>query len=123
MDIVLMTAVVLITLAVVAQACVLIAMYLMSRRVAAKAEALMEESRKLMAPVEAIASNLKTVSDDLTQAGKIVHEEAVHVRNIVTRPIREYSAVTAGIAAAVRSYFSRKKQSREAADERPSRVA
>ena len=84
MDTVLMVAVVLITLAVVVQGGVLTGMYLMSRRMATKAESLMNESRRLIAPLEAITSNLKTVAEDLTETGKIAHEEAIHIQAIVT---------------------------------------
>ena len=58
-----MVAVVVITLAVVAQAGVLLAMYLLSRRIASKLELLMDESRKLIAPLESITNNLKAVAD------------------------------------------------------------
>jgi hypothetical protein len=137
MDTVLMVAVILITLAVVAQAGVLIAMYLMSRRLTSKAEGLMDESQKLMAPLESIAGNLKTVSEDLTESGKIAREQLMQLqqmltetqvcvreqidevrevvmdtveeaRSIVMRPVRQYSAMAAAIAAGVRTFFGKR---------------
>ena len=95
METLLLVAIVLIALAIVAQAAVLIAMYMMSRRIATKAEALM---------------------DDLSETGKIAHEEVLHVqgmvseaRAVVMRPVREYAAVSAGIAAFVSTFFGRKR--------------
>ena len=66
METLLMVAVIVITLAIVAEAGLLLAMYLLSRRVTDKVEALMDESRKLIAPLESIRSDLKSVSEDLT---------------------------------------------------------
>src|SRR5262245_6474419 len=137
MDTLLMIAVVLTALAVIAQAGVLIAMYLMSRRIAGKAEVLMEESRRLMAPLESITGNLKAVTNDMTETGRIARSQALHgqeiiteshenirgqmadvrgvvmdtveeARSIVLRPIRHYSAISIGIAEGVRTFFRRK---------------
>ena len=149
MNTLLMVAVVLIALAVVAQAGVLVSMYLMSRRITTKAEALMDESRRIMAPVESITSNLKTVSNDLTEAGKIAREQAVHIKdvaretqndiradladvrarvlttvdeasNIVMRPLRQYRAVMAGIGEGLRVFFGRGRRNEIIVrDERP----
>jgi hypothetical protein len=142
MNTLLMVAIVLIALAVLAQAGVLIGMYLMSRRITVKAEALMDDSRKLIAPLESITSNLKTVSEDLTEAGRIAREQVVEMqefvsetqskiredvneireivlhtvdqaRGIVMRPIRQGSAIASGIAAGVRTFFSRKPKPEE----------
>ena len=142
MEILLMVAVVLIAVAIIAQAGVLIAMYLVSRRISVKAEALMDDSRKLMTPLEAITNNLKTVTDDLSEAGKIAHTQALQVQEFVTeskqnireqmaevrnvvmdtvhdaralalRPFRHYSAIAAGISAGVRTFFRRKPKGTE----------
>ena len=139
MNTLLMVAVVLIALAVVAQAGVLVAMYLMSRRLATKAETLMDDSRKLMAPLESITGNLKTLSNDLAETGKIAREQVLHVQEVVTetqdairgqmfevrervldtvdeardvvmRPVRHYSAIACGIAVGLRTFFSRPRQ-------------
>ena len=137
MNTLLMVAIVLIALAVLTQAGVLVGMYLMSRRITGKAEALMDDSRKLIAPLESITSNLKTVSEDLTEASRMAREQVVEMqefvsetqskiredvneiremvlhtvdeaRGVVMRPIRHYSAIVSGIAAGVRTFFSRK---------------
>src|SRR5712691_13228279 len=80
METLLMVAVAVITLAVVAQAGVLLAMYLLSRRVTGKVEVLMDESRRLIAPLESITSNLKTVSDDLAETGQIARRQILRIQ-------------------------------------------
>jgi len=137
METLLMVAVVLTALAIIVQAGVLIGMYLMSRRLTTKAETLMNESQRLMAPLETITSNLKTVSNDLTDTSKMAREQMLHVQSLVTethqnihsqiaevrdlvfdtvdearsvvmKPIREYSAIASAIAVGVRTFFGRK---------------
>src|SRR5262245_2447298 len=144
MEVLLMIAVVLTALAVITQAGVLIAMYLMSRRIAEKAQVLMDDSRRLMGPLESITTNLKGVTNDLTETGKIARAQALHVQEIVTeshenirgqmadirgavtdtmlearrivlRPIRHYSAIAIGIAEGVRTFFFRRKPAEEQA--------
>ena len=146
METLLMVAIVVIALAVIAQAGVLIAMYLMSRRLSTKAEALMDDTRRLMAPMESIMGNLRTVADDLAEAGKIAHMQALEVQDLVTeatdnirhdiedvryrvvstvetargivmRPLRESSAIAAGIAAGVRTFFGRGRKPANTIDE------
>jgi hypothetical protein len=148
MDTLLMVAVVVITLAVVAQAGVLLAMYLLSRRVTGKVEVLMDESRRLMAPLESITSNLKAVSDDLVHTGEIAREQILHIQEIVNetredirtqlgdvrervldtvdearetvmRPIRQYSAIALAIAEGVRTLFRGRTQEIKINEERP----
>jgi len=147
MDTLLMVAIVLITLAVVAQAGVLIGMYMTSRKLTSRAQTLMDDSRRVMAPMETVTGNLKTVSDDLAHAGKIAREQAVHAQQIVTethdnirgqlfevrerivdtvdeardvimRPIRQYSAIASGIAAGVRTFFAPRRKPGTAGTER-----
>jgi flagellar basal body-associated protein FliL len=134
MQTLLMVSVVLITLAVVAQAGVLVAMYLMSRRLADKAESMMNESRKIMAPLESVTNNLKAVADDLGRTGQVAREQALHIQEIVSetqqsirgqvaevrtavrdtidearavvmRPIRHYSAIAVGISEGIRTFL------------------
>src|SRR6185295_19650640 len=137
MDTLLIVAIVLIALAVLVQAGVLTALYLMSKRISGKVESLMDESQKLIRPLELITSDLKSMSGDLSATGKIARDQALHVQEIVAethenvrqqiadvrtavqdtideardvamRPVREYSAIAMGIAAAVRTLFGRK---------------
>jgi len=131
MEILLTVAVVLIALGVITQTGVLLAMYLMSRRVSGKAEALINDTR---GPLESITSNLKTVSNELAETGKIARAQAQHIQEtviesrqnvrehlgdvrgvvmdtvtdahkMILRPFREYSAIGVGIAEGVRSFF------------------
>jgi len=135
MQTLLLISVVLTGLAVITQAGVLVAMYLMSRRVADKAEALMADARKLMAPLESITSDLKMVSNDLAETGKMARQQVLNVQDMVTetrdnirgqmfevreriidtideardvvmRPVRHYSAIATGIAEGIRTFFS-----------------
>src|SRR6266850_4500215 len=134
METLLVVAVVVITLAVVAQAGVLLAMYLLSRRVTGKVEVLMDDSQRLMAPLESITNNLKSVSNDLAQTGEIARAQILHIqesvietrenirmqlgdvrervldtvdeaRETVMRPIRQYSALAQAIAEGIRTLF------------------
>ncbi len=143
MEIVLMVAVILTALAIVTQAGVLVGMYLMSRRLASKAETLMSDSRRLMAPLESITQNLTSISNDLAETGKMARDEMQHIqellgetrdivrgqiaevrevvldtvdeaRDIMMRPVREYSAIMSGISAGIRTFFGRKKVVAEA---------
>src|SRR5262245_20209398 len=84
MEILLIVAVVVITLAVVAQAGALIAMYLMSRQLSAKAESLMNDSRRLLPPLESVLNNLKIAMEDLTQTAKITREQALLIQDIIS---------------------------------------
>jgi len=135
METLLMVAVVVITLAVVVQAGVLLAMYLLARRIGGKVEGLMNETRKLIPPLESIAHTLKAVGDDLQHTAQIARDQVLHVqaiinetrenmrtqvrdvrvrvlntvdeaRETVMRPIRQYSAIALGIAEGVRAFFS-----------------
>ena len=84
MEILLIVAVIVITLAVLAQAGALIAMYLMSRQLSVKAESLMNDSRRLIPPLESVLSNLKTAMEDLTETAKITREQALLIQDIIS---------------------------------------
>jgi hypothetical protein len=147
MQILLIVAIVLIALAVSAQTGVLIAMYLMSRRISEKAEALMNETR---GPLESTISNLKTVSYDLAETGKIARAQAQHIqetltevrqgvreqigdvrgtvqetvtdaRHMILRPLREYSAIGVGIAEGIRTFFFGRKRKETPIEMEPKR--
>jgi hypothetical protein len=142
METLLVAAIVLITLAVITQAGILVAMYLMSRRLADKAETLMNESRRIMTPLESITANLKVISEDLAATGQIARDQALRVqdlvnetqqnirgqvdevrtvvrdtveeaRTIVMRPIRQYSAIAVGISEGIRTFLFGRKRPRD----------
>jgi hypothetical protein len=99
----------------------------------------MDDSRRLMAPLESITSNLTSVSNDLAETGKIAREQMVEcqefigeardtvrgqmfevremvldtmdeARDTVMKPIRHYSAIANAVAVGVRTFFSRKRE-------------
>ncbi|HEY2381260.1 MAG TPA: hypothetical protein VGK48_08755 [Terriglobia bacterium] len=143
METLLVVAIVLTALAIIVQAGVLLSMYLLSRRLTSKAELLMTESQRLIAPLESITSNLKSVANDMAETGKVAHSQVlqiqrmlnetqanirVHIaevremvldtvdeaRTVVMRPVREYSAIAMGIAEGIRTLFKgRRKESAE----------
>lgn len=71
-------------LAVVTQACVLVAIYLMSKRLSSQMERFMEETRELMVPVRAITDNLKAASSNILEIGVSAREQFRHVENMVS---------------------------------------
>ncbi len=96
METLLVVAVSLITLAIIVQAGVLVAMYLMGRSLAENVNDLMNDSRKLIPPLESVANNLKAASEDLLDVEKTA-------RRAVMRPLRQWSALAAGVAAGLRT--------------------
>jgi len=148
METVLVVAVVVITLAIVGQSSVLLAMYLLSRRVTNKVEVLMDDSRRLVEPLESITNNLKSVSNDLAQTGEIARAQILHIQEIITEtrenirmqlgdvrervldtvdearetvmgPIRQYSAIAQAIAEGIRTFFRGKQEEVNTIEQRP----
>jgi virulence-associated protein VagC len=148
MQTLLIVAVVVITLAIIAQAGVLLAMYLLSRRLTGKVEGLMEDSRRLMEPLESITNNLKSVSNDLAQTGEIARAQILHIQELIVetrenirmqlgevrervldtvdeacetvmRPIRQYSAIAQAIAEGIRTFFRGRREDISTVEERP----
>jgi hypothetical protein len=146
MQTLLVAAIIITVLAIVVQAGVLIAMYLMSRRVADNVDGLVNESQKLMTPLAQVAANFQTASKSLLQVGHDAREEMHRVEAIlhdtqnairdeiqdlrhrvnatfdevhdtVIGPIREWSAIAIGISAGVRTFFG-KRRPRPAKEER-----
>lgn len=113
METLLIVAVVLTALAIIVQAGVLVSMYLMSRKLANKTQLLMDDSRRIMRPVEGITTNVKLMTDDFTVTGKRAQEELHRVldtvaeaRSTVMRPVRQYSAMASAIAEGLRTFFA-----------------
>jgi len=71
-------------LAVMAQACVLIAIYLMSKRLSSQIERFMSETRQMMVPVKAITENLQVASTNLMEIGVSAREQFRRVEGMVT---------------------------------------
>jgi hypothetical protein len=71
-------------LAVMAQACVLVAIYLMSKRLSSQVERFMSETREMMVPVKAITENLQVASTNLMEIGVSAREQFRRVEGMVT---------------------------------------
>jgi hypothetical protein len=71
-------------LAVLAQACVLVAIYLMSRRLSNQVDRFMSETREMMVPVKAITENLQVASTNIMELGISAREQFRRVEGMVT---------------------------------------
>ena len=138
METLLVAAIIVMALAVLVQAGSLLAMYVMTRRVVNNVNSLVNESQKLMPPLQRVTTNLESVSQDLSAMGKDARTEMQRVQNLVadtettvrnqveelrsrindtveevqeriTAPVREWSAIASGVAAGVRTFFSRRR--------------
>jgi hypothetical protein len=137
METLLVIAIIVTAVAIVIQAGVLIAMYLMSRRMVDNVNGLVTEAHQLMAPMERIATNFRAASEDVVELGKNARQELVRIESImketqtavrdeiqdlrdrvnstvddlqhtVMRPVREWSAIATGITVGIRSFFNRR---------------
>jgi hypothetical protein len=142
METLLIVAIVVTALSVAIQAGALLAMYLLSRRVTDNVNGLVNESHKLMAPLEHVANNFKRTSDDLAEVGKDARVEVARIQALmaetadvvrdeiddlrdrftvkkdeveqrVMSPFREWSALANGFTAGVRTFFRRRQTERE----------
>jgi uncharacterized protein YoxC len=71
-------------LAVMTQACVLVAIYLMSKRLSNQIERFMSETRQMMVPVKAITENLQIASANIMEIGVSAREQFRRVEGMVT---------------------------------------
>ena len=71
-------------LAVLTQACVLVAIYLMSKRLSNQIERFMSETREMMVPVKAITENLQVASTNIMEIGVSAREQFRRVEGMVT---------------------------------------
>jgi hypothetical protein len=71
-------------LAVLAQACVLVAIYLMSKRLSNQIDRFMSETREMMVPVKAITENLQVASTNIMELGISAREQFRRVESMVT---------------------------------------
>ena len=134
METLLVVAIVVTALAILVQAGVLVAMYLMSKDVTANVDGLVSESRRMLTPLERVAQNVQAASEDIVVVGKIARDQLNHValmvedthialnqittdvsqqvsetvdeiRNTVTSPFHTWSALLSGIREGVRVLF------------------
>jgi hypothetical protein len=142
METLLVVAIIVTGVAVLVQAGVLLAMYLITKRVSDNVNGLVSEAYKLTAPLERIATNFRAASEDFVAVGKNAREEFVRIEGLlhetqsaireeiheirdrvnvtvdelqhtVLRPVREWSAIATGISAGLRSFFSRRPKAQE----------
>ena len=119
METVLMIAVILTALAIIVQAGVLLAMYLLSRRLTSKADLIMNESRRVITPLQAVSDNLKDASNHVAESGKVAHAQMLHIQQMVNEThenirghVRQYGAVADAVAEGLRTFFQSRKTER-----------
>ena len=71
-------------IAVITQAGVLVAIYLLSKRLSQQVERFMSETREMMMPVRSIAENLRVASANLVEIGVSAREQFRRVEAMVT---------------------------------------
>src|SRR5262249_54923654 len=113
MDTLLILAIIVITLSIAVEAGILVAMYLLSRRVANNVNGLVNESHKLMAPMERVAVNFKSTSEDVAHIGKHARRQIQHAMT----PVREWSAIATGVTVGLKTFFKRRKTRFERVEE------
>jgi len=70
--------------AIITQAGVLLAIYVMSKRLSEQVESCMKETREMMAPVRSIAENLRIASANLVEIGLAARDQFRRVEAMVT---------------------------------------
>ncbi len=116
MEILLTIAVVVTALAIIAQAGLLLAMYLLSRRLTDKADLIMNESRGVITPLQSITDNLKDASNHVAESGRVAHAQMLHIQDMVNEThenirgqMRQYGALTNAVAEGLRTLFKGRK--------------
>jgi hypothetical protein len=71
-------------IAIIAQAAVLVGIYLMSKRLSEQVERFMTETREMMVPVRSIAENLRVASANLVEIGLSARDQFRRVEAMVT---------------------------------------
>lgn len=71
-------------LAVITQAAVLVAIYLMSKRLSNQVDRFMKDTREVMAPLKSITENLRAASANIVELGLAAREQFRRVESMVT---------------------------------------
>jgi predicted PurR-regulated permease PerM len=123
METLLIVAIVVTALSVLVQAAALLGMYLLSRQTTAKVNNLVDESHKLMEPLESAATNFKsasnhvhgfvtqtsdTIRSEVEQLRDRVNETASELQSSVLSPVREWSAIAKGVTTGFMTLFRRR---------------
>jgi flagellar biosynthesis chaperone FliJ len=116
MQTLLTVAIILTVLGILAQAGLLLGMYLMSRRLTGKANVIMDESQKVITPLQTVTDNLKVASNHAAESGKVAHAQMLHVQDMVNEThetirghLRQYGAFTDAVAEGLRTLFKGRK--------------
>ena len=72
------------TVAIITQACVLVGIYVMSKRLSEQVERFMKDTREMMVPLRSIADNLRTASANLVEIGLSARDQFRRVEAMVT---------------------------------------
>ena len=70
-------------LAIIIQAGVLVAIYLISKRLSENVERFMKEAREILVPISSITENLKTTSANLNEIGLSAREQVRQIESMV----------------------------------------
>jgi hypothetical protein len=71
-------------IAVVLQAGVLIAIYLVAKRTSEQVDRFTKDARQLIGPIKSVADNMKTVSEDLASLGVSAREQVRRIEALIT---------------------------------------
>jgi len=71
-------------IAIAAQACALVGIYVMSQRLGKQIERFMSETREMMVPIKSVADNLRTASVNLVEIGISARDQFRRVEAMVT---------------------------------------
>jgi hypothetical protein len=119
METLLTVAVIVTALAIITQAGLLLAMYILSRRLTAKADLIMDESRRVITPLQSVTDNLKNASNHAAESGKVAHAQMLHIQDMVNEThenirghMRQYGAFADAVAEVLRTLFKARKTER-----------
>jgi hypothetical protein len=112
-------AVIVTALAIIAQAGLLLAMYILSRRLTGKADLIMDESRKVITPLQSVTDNLKDASNHAAESGRVAHAQMLHIQDMVNEThenirgqVRQYGALADAVSEGLRTFFKGRKTER-----------
>ena len=119
METLLTIAVIVTALAIIAQAGLLLAMYILSRRLTGKADLIMDESRKVITPLQSVTDNLKDASNHAAESGRVAHAQMLHIQDMVNEThenirgqVRQYGALADAVSEGLRTFFKGRKTER-----------
>ena len=107
MDILLTVFVGLTALAVVTQAGVLVAIYMVSKRHSEQMERFMNETREMMAPIKTITENLRTASVNIVEIGIAARDQFRRVEGMVNETSEVLQTQLARLDSATRDVVER----------------